>query len=93
MDKDALSIGVFLAVLFGLSLAAHYLYVKGYAFDWAVERKIARSEIAVFESETACEDATGKRCVLELCENIPAGRGYEDICGQGYSEGWRPRAH
>ncbi len=93
MDKDVTAIGVFLVFVFIISMAAHMLYVKGYAFEWAEARMYenAGDAVEVFKTQDDCEHKTGASCVLQLCDEVTSGREFEDVCGQGFKEGWQPK--
>lgn len=85
-------IGVFLAFMFVISYAAHMLYVKGHAFDVARAMHGAHN-MSIYSTQEECESVHEGGCVLQLCDNIPAGKEFEDVCGEGYKEGWQPKKH
>lgn len=37
-----------------------------------------------------CEQATGGKCRFMMCDYIPPGRTYEEMCGPGSGKGWQP---
>lgn len=44
MDKDVGIVTGFLITIFLVSFAFHLLYVKGYAFDWAIQKMEQKHE-------------------------------------------------
>ncbi len=94
MQKDVFKVGAFLVFVFAVTFAAHLLYVKGYAFDMAKDAAhhggTVENALTVYKTESDCEHATGAKCYLQICDNVPAGKNFEDICGQGFKKGWQP---
>lgn len=44
----------------------------------------------VYDSQQACERATGKACGFVMCDYIPAGKTFDEVCGKDFQEGWAP---
>ncbi len=44
-----------------------------------------------YTTKEECEATTQKECYLLLCDNIPDGKTFEEVCGRGFKEGWAPK--
>ncbi|HLD32223.1 MAG TPA: hypothetical protein VJB10_01385 [Candidatus Peribacteraceae bacterium] len=44
-----------------------------------------------YPSEEECEEVTGKECSFVMCDLIPEGKTFEEVCGRGFTEGWQPQ--
>lgn len=44
----------------------------------------------VFTSQTECESATGKKCSFSMCDYVPEGKTFEEVCG-GVGKQWLPK--
>ena len=89
MNKDAVTIGMFLVFIFIITMTAHMLFVKGYAFELGGYYSDDSDSISIYSTREECEQAVHGGCVLELCDNISAGKSHEDVCGEGFKEIWR----
>src|SRR3989338_11330627 len=43
-----------------------------------------------FSTQEECEEKTGQRCSFEMCDYIPPGKTFEEVCGKDFEEGWNP---
>ena len=46
-----------------------------------------------YGSQEECEAETGRECGYVMCDYIPAGKTFEDVCGEGFEEGWQMMLH
>ncbi len=44
----------------------------------------------VYETQEECEQKTGKSCGFVMCDYIPKGKTFEEVCGKDFQEGWAP---
>lgn len=42
----------------------------------------------VYETEEACEEATGLPCEFQTCGYIPDGKSLAEVCGKHFNKGW-----
>jgi len=47
---------------------------------------------AVFTSPEECEIATGKQCSFVMCDYVPPGKTFDEVCGKDFQPGWAPRS-
>ncbi len=47
--------------------------------------------VKAFPSKEACEKATGKVCGDVMCDYVPPGKTFEEVCGRNFRKGWQPR--
>ncbi|MBI2343440.1 MAG: hypothetical protein HYV02_03765 [Deltaproteobacteria bacterium] len=45
----------------------------------------------VFFSQEECEQKTGKTCSLQMCDYVPPGKTFEEVCGKDFKKGWVPQ--
>ena len=51
-----------------------------------------QTQQAVFTSQGECEETTGKPCSFQMCDYVPPGKTFEEVCGKDFKKGWTPRA-
>ncbi|MEK7584523.1 MAG: hypothetical protein AAB490_04720, partial [Patescibacteria group bacterium] len=51
---------------------------------------ISKVPQAVFTSQEQCEEATGKQCSFVMCDYVPPGKTFEEVCGEDFRPGWAP---
>jgi hypothetical protein len=44
-----------------------------------------------YATQGECETTLGKPCTLVLCDYIPEGKTFEEVCGRGFTESWVPQ--
>ena len=44
----------------------------------------------VFDSQQECEQITELRCGYQMCDYIPEGKTFDEVCGRNFKEGWAP---
>jgi len=47
------------------------------------------SAAASYQSQQECEADTGKKCGFVMCDYVPPGKTYEEVCGN-VAKGWQP---
>jgi len=45
--------------------------------------------VVTYKSQEECEAATGKKCDFMMCDYVPPGKTFEEVCG-GVAKGWQP---
>jgi hypothetical protein len=45
--------------------------------------------VAVYQTQEECEAATGRKCGFVMCDYVPPGKTFEEVCG-GVAKGWQP---
>lgn len=48
----------------------------------------AATSSLTFDSQKECEEKTGKVCSFQMCDYIPEGKTFDEVCGKGFKEGW-----
>ena len=49
-----------------------------------------QTQQVVFATQGQCEQETGKPCSSQMCDNIPPGKTFEEVCGKDFKKGWVP---
>jgi hypothetical protein len=44
----------------------------------------------VFSTQQECEQKTGESCSFQMCDYIPPGKTFEEVCGKDFKKGWVP---
>src|SRR3989338_6417398 len=52
------------------------------------DENLDRISSDTFRSEEECEKATGEVCDFMMCDYIPAGKTFEEVCGKNFESGW-----
>ena len=95
MDKFNLVIGLFLFVLFSLTLVFHMLYVKGGIYHIKSKAYIIESKTSIildarpYATRTECEGASSLECMHEACDYVPLAIDIEKVCGAD-NKAWFP---
>lgn len=59
---------------------------------WVVYRQYFSGEKEkTFLTEEACEKETQKSCSFAMCDYVPEGKTFEEVCGKDFQKGWRPK--
>lgn len=45
--------------------------------------------VVVYRTQEECEAATGRACGFFMCDVVPEGKTYEEVCGN-VAKGWQP---
>ena len=96
--QDFVMISLFLIFIFALTMAGHFLYVRGYGgqIAAAIGWERSGSHIALqpypYKSQEECEHVNGTRCVLEICDFLPALDSEMEACRNRDKKGWVPIA-
>lgn len=70
-----------------------FLFVFGYIgllISGEGEKEIPMASPS-FPTKDECEKETGIICDFVMCDDIPEGKTFEEVCGKGFMEGWQPR--
>lgn len=49
----------------------------------------ANTVSASYSTQQECEVKGNCRCSFVMCDYIPEGKTYEEVCGKNFSEGWQ----
>jgi len=94
MNRNAVAVGIYLVFIFTLSMAGHLLYVEGWLFDKSKPKsQHQKPYVSVFSDEASCIEETGGPCKYQQCDEIPKGKEFEDVCGEGFKKGWISEQH
>jgi len=63
-------------------------FISGAYYFNQIERVTPNSQVS-FETEAECEEASGKSCEPWMCDFVPEGKTFEEVCPDG-SIGWSP---
>lgn len=95
MDKFNIVIGLFLFVLFSLTLVFHMLYVKGGIYHIKSKAYVVTSKTSIildvtpYAAREECVGATGLNCMQEACDYVPLAIEIEKVCGTD-NKAWFP---
>ncbi|OGX07915.1 MAG: hypothetical protein A2Z88_05575 [Omnitrophica WOR_2 bacterium GWA2_47_8] len=68
-----------------------FLIMLIYIFQLPVVNGWAEVKVpTVFVTQDECEQKTGMQCSYVMCDYIPEGKTFEEVCGKGFQEGWGP---
>lgn len=70
-----------------------FLFVFGYVglvFTAKRQPQVQDASLS-YPSEEECEAATERECGFVMCDVIPEGKTFEEVCGRGFMEGWQPQ--
>ena len=72
-------------------LAVIVIGVIGY-FAFVTNQPLTQQpQQGVFVSQEECEQKTGKTCSLQMCDYVPPGKTFEEVCGKDFKKGWVPQ--
>ncbi len=69
--------------IFAIVLIVYIVLIKNRTF-------IPSAQKIVFVSQEECEQSTGKPCTFQMCDYVPAGKTFEEVCGKDFKKGWVP---
>jgi len=78
----------FLAVVIILAVAVasgNFVYLK---YFYQIP-EFNNSVLRIFPTQEECEEKTGCTCVFVMCDIVPPGKTYEEVCGKDFKEGWQ----
>lgn len=82
-----------LVILVGVLVA---VVLIGFAFFVVSSQSTVPSSVPGsdgYATREACEMATHQVCDAVLCDYIPEGMTYEEVCGEGFSPYWLPTSN
>ncbi|MFA4937156.1 MAG: hypothetical protein WC575_02625 [Patescibacteria group bacterium] len=79
-----------IAVLFILFIAAGCSVLLEKQYQNKESPDAVRIAPQTYLSQEECEQATGKSCGIAMCDVIPEGKTFEEVCGRGFRSGWQP---
>lgn len=77
-----------LIVVGGVVVALIVVGVTAIVFSKMQLSSISTSQIHL--TQEACEQATGLDCDLVMCDYIPEGKTFEEVCGKNFQKHWVP---
>lgn len=83
MNKKKIFITVLTILVIGL--AGYFVLIKN--------KTPIRLAEPVFSSKDECEQRTGKLCGFRMCDYVPPGKTFEEVCGKGFEKGWAPNPY
>jgi len=72
-----------LFVVIGIATIAYFILAKNNTPTPQVTQ-------TVFISQEECEQQTGSSCSFQMCDYIPSGKTFEEVCGKDFKKGWVP---
>lgn len=95
-------VGIYFENLGGEEFATNKLSIYGVGLDTAQRElalkifrtiKFEKSNLptaaGVYQTQEECESATGQKCSFVMCDYIPEGKTFEEVCGVGFKKGWQ----
>ena len=71
-----------------LSLVILLVGIVGY-ISLTVDRTLTPpAQQTVFVSQEECEQKTGESCNFQICDYVPPGKTFEEVCGKDFKKGW-----
>jgi len=90
-NKTNLAIIIGVAIIFGLSANEIAQFVKKReAFARISYQNFTEQLQKTYISQEMCEQTSRHICIFETCDFIPAGKTYEEVCGENFEKGWKP---
>ena len=43
----------------------------------------------VYDTKEQCEASSNSECAYAMCDYVPEGKTYEEVCGKNFKKGWR----
>jgi hypothetical protein len=79
------------AKLLLLIIAVIAIGVAVYYYTQNDKNKTATTVASIsYPTQSECQSKTGKQCRYMTCDFIPRGKTVEELCGQGFKNGWQP---
>lgn len=72
----------FFAVLV-IGIIGYFVLVKN-------QTPTSQTQQTVFASQEECEQKTAKSCSFQMCDYVPSGKTFEEVCGKDFKKGWTP---
>ena len=79
MSQKSIFIGIIIILVVGV--AGYFAFVKNQTPTPQVQQ-------TVFASQEECEQTTGKSCSFQMCDYVPPGKTFEEVCGKNFKKGW-----
>lgn len=79
MNQRNIFIGIIMILVIGV--AGYVAFVKN-------QTPTPQTQQTVYASQEECEQTTGKSCSFQMCDNIPPGKTFEEVCGKNFKSGW-----
>jgi len=79
MNRKKVFVALF--TIFAIGIVGHFALVKNQA-------PTSQTQQVVFASQEDCEQKTGKSCTFQMCDYIPPGKTFEEVCGKDFKKGW-----
>ena len=54
----------------------------------SVSTGCAQEQPKVFATQEECEKTTGRPCNFQMCDYVPEGKTFEEVCGKDFKKGW-----
>lgn len=54
------------------------------------ENQLPQTQQIVFSTQEECEQKTDKSCSFQMCDYVPPGKNFEEVCGKDFKKGWVP---
>ena len=77
-----------IVVLLAVILSFTVIFVLGK--KGIFEKRSGENENIVFSTIEECEQKTGRRCDIRMCDYVPAGKTFEEVCGKDFKGGVFP---
>ncbi|HBY73686.1 MAG TPA: hypothetical protein DEG44_03280 [Candidatus Kerfeldbacteria bacterium] len=81
MNQKKIFIALFVILVIGI--VGYFTLVKN-------QTPVSQTQQIVFVSQEECEQKTGKSCDFQMCDYIPPGKTFEEVCGNDFKKGWVP---
>ncbi|MDO8590571.1 MAG: hypothetical protein Q7R65_01185 [bacterium] len=74
---------VFVALLaiLAIGIVGYFILVKN-------QTSTPQTQQIIFASQEECEQKTGKSCTFQMCDYVPPGKTFEEVCGKDFKKGW-----
>ena len=83
MNQKKVFISIFVVLILGI--IGYFALVKN-------QTPTPQTQKTVFVSQEECEQKTNKSCSFQMCDYVPPGKTFEEVCGKDFKKGWVPLA-
>ena len=81
------TISVVVVIIMLVGAVAYFAFVEKVM---PISQQPTHAPRVAFPSQEECEQKTGKSCTVQMCDYIPPGKTFEEVCGKDFRKGWVP---
>ncbi len=81
---------ILIVVILVLAVSGGLLLLNIFGMALVSENADLRVATTTYTTQEECEKTTGQECGLLMCDYVPEGKTFEEVCGIGFKKGWAP---